>query len=61
MAELQGQGVRAMAVGSPNLLLVVLNVVHAREKTRECLACRQGCSALTGTWSGGSCHEGVWT
>lgn len=29
MAEPQGEGVRAMAMGSPTLLLVSLNVVHA--------------------------------
>lgn len=47
-----------MAVGSPNLLLVILKVVHAREKTRQCLACRQGCRALTGTWSLGVVTRG---
>lgn len=31
VAEPQGQRVRAMAVGSPTLLLVTLNVVHAVE------------------------------
>lgn len=61
VAELRGQRVTAMAVGSPNLLLVFLKVVHAREKTRQCLVCQQRCSALTCTWSGGSCHKGVWT
>lgn len=61
VAEPRGQGVRAMAVGSPSLLLVILKDVHARQKRRQCLVCRQGCSVLTHTWSSRSCHKGVWT